>query len=299
MWAFQSIARSRLAAIVMLTLAARVAIAQPSVPMQTGDEGHFLGAEYRWGEMPLVQRILYDLVAIPANVGRWDAGDWVQLGIIGAGVAGLWLVEPSADVRFDRWTRVHVNPHLPKVWTRTLEFTLWPALVGGALAVWGWATTHDRPWIAQGLSLMAESVVVFHVYHVTLKVLIGREGPSFQGEGRVLGPFQALGSFPSGTPSGHAGTLYASIGTAFAYFDPPAWVQGLGHLAVGTLTAFNVIDHGHYVSEALWGAAMGWYIGRWVVAHRASPLTPVDRSSARVVPIPLERGLMLAFITRF
>lgn len=293
------IARRRLAAVLCLTLAARV-WAQPSGPVQGGGEGHFLGPEYRWGEMPLAERILHDVVAIPANVGRWDAADWAQLGIIGGGVAALWFgSRPSADLRLDRWTRVHVNPHLPTVWTRPMEFTLWPVLVGGALATWGWATTHDRPRIAQGLSLMAEAIVVFHVYHVTLKVLIGREGPSGVGEGRVLGPFQALRSFPSGTPSGHAGTLYAALGTATAYFDPPAWLQALGHVAVGTLIALNVVDHGHYASEALWGGAMGWYVGRWVVTHRASPGASAERERVRVMPIALQRGLGLALSGTF
>jgi hypothetical protein len=35
--------------------------------------GHFVGPEYRWGEMMIVQRVLYDIIAIPANVGRWQA----------------------------------------------------------------------------------------------------------------------------------------------------------------------------------------------------------------------------------
>jgi hypothetical protein len=289
-------ARGRLAALLLLAVAARVAIAQPG-ETERSDEGLFVGPGYRWGEMPLAQRVLRDVVAIPAGVGRWDAGDWLRLGIVGGSVAVLWLgADPSPDVRLDRWTRDHVNPHLPKVWTRTLEFTLWPVLVGGVLATWAWADLNDRPRLAQGLSLLAESVIVFHVYHVTLKVLIGREGPSGLGEGRVLGPFQALGSFPSGTPSGHAGTLYASIGATFAYFDPPAWVQVLGHVAVATLTVLNVVDHGHYASEVVWGGAMGWYTARWVVAHRSSAGASRERAGPRVVPVPLERGLGVALV---
>jgi hypothetical protein len=38
-------------------------------------EGIFLGDGYRWARMGVVQRVLLDLVAIPANVGRWDGTD--------------------------------------------------------------------------------------------------------------------------------------------------------------------------------------------------------------------------------
>ncbi|HYG69462.1 MAG TPA: phosphatase PAP2 family protein, partial [Anaeromyxobacteraceae bacterium] len=196
-------------------------------------------------------------------------------------------------------TRDHVNPHVPKVWTVTLEFTFWPALVAAVLGTWGWATVQDRPRIAQGLSLLSEAVVVFHAYHVTLKVLVGRERPASTGEGRVRGPFRNLGSFPSGTPSGHAGTLYAAIGAGFAFFDPPAWLQVAGHAAALALSTFNVIDHGHYASEALWGAAMGWSIGRWIVAHRAAPGAAAKRASPHVVPVPVAGGVGLAWAAAF
>jgi hypothetical protein len=47
-------------------------------------------------------------------------------------------------------------------------------------------------------------------------------------------------------------------------------VQGIGHVLVGTGIAFHVIEHKHFPSDSLWGAAMGWYVGQWVVKHRAS-----------------------------
>jgi hypothetical protein len=254
--------------------------------------------------MPVIQRVLYDVVAIPANVGSWDAGDWLQLGIIGGAVAALWLApaDPSPDVRVDRWTHVHVNPHVPTVWNDVMQPVLWGTIAVGSLGTWWWAATHDRPDIAQGFSLMGEALAVTQVYHLTAKVLIGREGPlDAEQRGRTLGPFQALRVYPAGTPSGHAGTLYSMMAAGFAYWDPPFWLQAAGHAAVGGVVAFHVIDHRHYLSESLWGAAMGWYVGRWVVRHRESPSARARPGTvaADLVPLRLEGGLGLGIAGRF
>src|SRR5689334_8425785 len=64
------------------------------------DGGAFLGPEYRWDRMPVLERVLYDVVAIPANVPRWSAGDVATFGFWGAATAALALPgSPSVDVR--------------------------------------------------------------------------------------------------------------------------------------------------------------------------------------------------------
>lgn len=267
-------------------------------------DGPLLGAQYSYAEMPVVRRVLYDLVAIPANVGSWDAGDWAQLGAIGGAVGALWLwpTDPSPDVRIDRWTTVHVNPHVPTVWNGVMQPLLWTAIAGGGLGTWWWASTHDRPDIAQGFSLMGEALAVTQVYHVTLKVLIGREGPGDGSQvGRTLGPLRALEYYPAGTPSGHAGTLYSLLSAGFAYFDPPTWVQAIGHVTVGGLVVAHVADHRHWLSDSLWGSAMGWYVGQWVVRHRTSPSIRARPGAvtADVVPLPVAGGAGLAVVGAF
>jgi hypothetical protein len=267
-------------------------------------EGPYLGPKYSWAEMPVGKRVVWDVVAIPANIPRWGTGDWVQVGLLAGAVTGLMLpLEPSGDVALDRWIAANARPRLPTVWSGPMQGALWGSLAVGGLGTWWWAVEHERWDIAQGMSLMGEAVAVTQVYHLAFKLLIGREGPmDGSDEGRVLGPGRGIVYYPAGTPSGHSATLYAVMGAGFAYFDPPMWFQLASHVAVGSLVAFHVVDRRHYLSETLWGSAMGWSIGQWVVRHRASPRHPPDLSAeimARIVPLPLRDGGGLALVGRF
>ena len=242
------------------------------VTARASDEGIFLGDRYRWAEMNLVGRVLHDVVAIPGNVGQWNAADWAQLGLWGGAVSGLMFAgNPSPDVRIDRWSTAHLDANLPTVWTRPREAALWASIAAGGLGTWAWAAARHRDDVAQGLSLMGEALAVSQIYHLALKLALGRDGPTDGSRNaEILGPLNAFRVYPSGTPSGHAATLYSLMSAGFAYFRPPAWAQVIGHVLVGGLIAFHVVEHNHYLSDSLWGAAMGWYVGQWVVTHRAS-----------------------------
>jgi hypothetical protein len=275
-------------------------------PIRCEHEGPFLGERYRWAAMPVLPRVLNDLVAIPANVPAWSAGDWAELAAWTAGVAALMApLDDPYDARLDRWIRREMTPHLPVVWNDVMQPLLWGGIAVGGLGTWWWAASSGRDDIAQGLSLMGEALAVTQAYHLTFKLLIGREGPTNgDGRGQILGPFQAVSIYPAGTPSGHAGTLYSLMSAGFAYYRPPAWLQVGGHLVVGGLVAFHVIDHRHFLSDVVWGGAMGWYVGRWVVAHRSSPVAGRPAGASRaggltVIPFLARGGGGLAASARW
>lgn len=237
--------------------------------------------------MNIAARVLRDVIAIPANVGRWETQDWAQLAWWSAAVGGLMFAgSPPLDVRLDRWTTRHLDSRLPNFWTFGKEAALWAGLAAGGLGTWGWAVATDRRDLAQGMSLLVEALAVSQIYHLTLKLALGREGPE-NGEGNalILGPANAFRVYPSGTPSGHSATFYSLLSAGFAYFRPPIWLQVVGHLLVGTAIALHVIEHQHFVSDSLWGAVMGWHVGQWVVKHRASWLYG-ENSATRVTLAP-------------
>lgn len=266
----------------------------------------FHGDEFRYDRMDAPLRALTDVVAIPASVGEWSASDWSKLALWSGGIASLMVRTPrSADSRLDGWFRSELDPRLPMVWTVPMQATLWTSLAVGGLGTWWWADRTERTGLAQGLSLMGESLAVAQAYHVGLKLLLGREGPRSDGtEPGVFGPGVGFRQYPAGAPSGHAATLYSLLSAGFAYFEPPLWLQATGHAVVGGLLAFHAIDHKHYASDLIWGGAMGWYVGQWVVAHRTSRPENGERSAARslqaaLLPMPLPGGagamLMVTF----
>jgi hypothetical protein len=291
----------------LLLVLLSLAVTAPALTAHAAEPGPFLGERYRFDEMPILKRLVYDVAAIPANVPSWGVGDWAQLAFWGSAVTVLmYPADPSLDVRLDTRFREGLSGRTPLVWTDPMQITLWGGVIVGGLGTWWWAmhTGHRDVW--QGMSLMGEALAVTQVYHLTFKFLLGRDGPGDgDGQGRFLGPMNAFRVYPAGTPSGHAGTLYSMMAAGFAYFDPPWWVQGAGHLLVGSVVAFHVVDLRHFASESLWGAAMGWYVGRWVVRHRASwkfgdaPREAPDDLDLAVVPIVAGGTGGLALAGRF
>jgi hypothetical protein len=283
----------------LLSLVLALAAAAPAV----ADEGVFLGPRYRWSEMPVLERVLHDVVAIPANVPRWSASDWAQFALVSGAVGALMLpLEDPYDARLDRWMRQELDPRLPTVWNDWMQPLLWGGLAVGGIGSWWWAASTGNDRVAQGCSLMGEALAVSQVYHLTFKFLLGRDGPSDgDGTGDIKGPVNAFHVYPAGTPSGHAATLFSLTSAGLAYFRPPVWAQAIGYGVAGGLVAFHVIDHRHFLSDSLWGAAMGFYVGRWVVRHRESPLAGENRAPrvrAAIVPMPLRGGAGLALIAR-
>ncbi len=232
----------------------------------------FLGEGYRWEDRGLFTRIGLDLVALPASAAAWQPRDWAQALGVGATVGTLMFAgSPSPDLRLDRFIEQRLSSHVPEVWTPAMQVVLWGSVGVGGLGAWALGHALGDDHLAQGASLMIESVAVTQAFHLTLKLLIGREGPGQgSGEGRILGPLASFGLLPAGTPSGHAATLFAIASSGFAYFAPPAWLQAAGYGITGTLIAFHVLNRRHFISESLWGAALGVHVGTWVVRHRAS-----------------------------
>lgn len=272
-------------------------------PPSAQDDGFLLGDRYRWAHRNVVSRVLLDVVAIPGNVGSWGRGDWLQLAFWSGAVAVPWFAgEPSLDVQLDRWAYRDVNPAVPTIWNDRMQPALWTSIAVAGFGTWAWASATGNDDVAQGCSLMGEALAVTQVYHLTLKLLIGRGGPR-DGDrtGAVKGPANAFAVYPGGTPSGHAGTLFSLASAGFAYLRPPWWVQAIGYAGVTSLVAFHVVDHRHFLSESIWGSAMGWYVGRWVVRHRAS-WRYGERGRApgvAVVPARVGRGAGLAATVRF
>ncbi|ABC83853.1 phosphatase PAP2 family protein [Anaeromyxobacter dehalogenans] len=283
----------------MIAIAAALALALAPASAAGAEPGPFLGEGTRYADLPVVRRVLLDLVAIPADAPRWSAPDAAGLALaLGSGLALMWPARPSADVRLDRWITRELNPHLPLVWNDVVQPALWGGIAVGGLGTWWLATRRGDAYVAQGCSLMAEALTVAQAYHVTVKLLVGREGPrDGDGEGRVLGPRASLRLYPAGTPSGHAATLYALLSSGTAYFEPPLAAQLGLHALVGGLVAFHVVDHRHFLSDSLLGSVLGWSVGRWVVLHRRSgPDAPRSRgpSALALVPLPLPSGGGLA-----
>jgi membrane-associated phospholipid phosphatase len=239
----------------------------------------FIGDDYRYGKLWLIPRgVLSGAIGIPASIGTWDAQDVARFAAVTLTTISLMLpTDPSADVRIQRRLRGSDHPGLDRMFPKIYTIPMTLGIVAYTTALSASFFFFKKPKLREYVSLMLESLGVTQFYHVALKLMIGREGP-YHGsrEGHIHGPTQL--SFPGGTPSGHAASAFAILVTAAEYYG--GWPMKLVcYLASVYLATSFFYNHQHFLSDVIWGAAMGDYVAKWVVRHRASDARPANRRS--------------------
>jgi len=224
---------------------------------------------YRFPELTIERRILVDALALPLAPLGWQPLDWAAAGLA-VGVTGALMLpaKPSGDVRVMNWAARRQTPFLDDFFFKV--YTVDAAIVTVGLLGVGWIasgiTRNRKVW--ELTSLTTEAVALAQFYHLTFKILLGRESPyQEQGQGEIHGP--TFKYFPGGTPSGHAANLAAFTGTIAEYFD--SWWLRAPAFAVSTYAGASLVyNEQHFPSDVVWGASLGFSTARWVVRNRSS-----------------------------
>lgn len=232
-------------------------------------DGPLQGDELRFPNARVAKRTWTDLAALPASIIGWDGGDVARFSAFAAPTLALMMpANPSLDVRMQHWVKQRESSALDKFFPKIKTIPEGLALATYGAIIFASAYVRDDRQLFEYGTLALEALAVQQFYHITTKLLMGRESP-YQGnrEGDIHGPTRFL--FPGGTPSGHASTAYAMFAVLATFYDKwPLYVLAqVGGLYVSASLIYN---NQHFVSDVIWGAALGYYIGRWVVRHRSS-----------------------------
>lgn len=268
--------------------AAAPEIASEAAPQPTAKRPLLVEDRFRYGNLWLIPRGVLSGVAIPLSIPYWSPHEITRMVATTATVTTMMLpLGPSLDVRIYRAMQSARTPFLdalfPKIYTipMTLGIAAYTTILSAGFYFF------KRPRLREYVSLMLEALGIVQFYHVSLKLLIGREGP-YQGvgEGRVFGPTRVF--FPGGTPSGHTASAFAILVTAAEYYG--TWpIRILAYVGASYMATSFAYNNQHFASDVIWGAMMGDTVARWVVRHRSSAnrgpsLRPKLQASPMVVP---------------
>ena len=127
--------------------------------------------------------------------------------------------------------------------------------VGGAMFLWGHATNNDQ--LRETGLLSGEAAIDAVIDAEVLKYAFGRERP-FTGDDKGHF-FRGKDSFPSE----HASVSWA-IASVIAHEYPGPLTEILAYGLAGGVSAARVAGQKHFLTDALAGSALGWYMGRQV-----------------------------------
>lgn len=314
-------------ALAALLLASASAFAAEADVPRAAPRGVALGEDWRYREEApllwakgLVLRTFTDFAAIPSSLPDERLAEWVPSAVVTAVTLGALvpLNGRSADARVQdaihAWRGANcanapeVSSSCPSdrpsgfhLWTDTTNVVFEGVQVSTPIILILAGALAGQPDLVEVGTLAVEAYSVALLSHLAIKVLVGREAVlSRQGGGEFFGP--SIAYFPDGFPSGHAAGLFALIGTYATYYDE-VWLQVALFGAGAVLAVGLVVDDYHFATETLFGATMGYFIGRWVVRHRSTRfIDGDDRRTVRLVavaPLTLKDGVGAAALFRF
>jgi len=217
-----------------------------------------------------------DTVYVFTAPTRWDGGDWLAA----AGAGGFVMGTTAFDRSIRNSVQAHRSPKLDR-FSRAFEHM-------GAdysfVVLAGFEGYHfmadDQRSQAVFVDGLAASLIASGFIAPALKYSVGRERPSDTANPYRFRPFTNHNSFPSG----HTTQAFA-VATVIAAHYPAWWVQVLAFGSAGLVGYCRVEQNGHFTSDVVAGALIGWSVARCVVRHndesRAPKFTFVPYSNGR------------------
>jgi membrane-associated phospholipid phosphatase len=220
------------------------------------------GTRLRWQDIP--RNVLHDEKAVflsPFHINRENAKWWL---LLGGGTAALIATDQKFSDRLPQTSSL-TNP---SKWASRIgaDYTIFP--LWGTFYVVG--KLGDRPRARDTGRLGIEALIDADITANVVKLVTQRPRPEVKGDS--VGFFQGGDAFPSG----HSIKAWALARVAAREYSDTKWVPVLAYSAATAVSVARVGGRRHSPSDALAGAAMGFFIGEFVYAHHHAPTEKVS-----------------------
>jgi membrane-associated phospholipid phosphatase len=215
------------------------------------------GTRLHWKDVP--RNVLHDQKAIftsPLHINRENAKWWILFG--GATAALI-----ANDQR--------ISDTLPQKTSLTKPST-WASRIGADYSIYPlWGTFYlvgkagDHPKARDTARIGIESLIDADITVNLLKLVTQRPRPENKGDSVSF--FKGGDAFPSG----HSIKIWALSRVAAREYSNHKWVPFLAYSSAAAVTVARFGGRRHNASDALAGAAMGFFIGDFVYRHHHAP----------------------------
>jgi len=212
----------------------------------------------------------HETTLIAKQPTKWGGKDWLKLGIVvGATFAAMPFDESITNTsRPDSTRRYYYNPFI--VGGRV--YGEWYSILGvsAIFGIYGLVAddTSSKKITIELFQAGAYAEAVTEVF----KIIVGRERPIATENSFTFHPFSIKYDFES-MPSGHATAAFA-LSTVMSRHANTTFLKILAYVPAGFTMFSRIYQHQHWLSDEIPGAAVGYFVGNWVVdlhegkAHR-------------------------------
>ena len=222
--------------------------------------------------------LLRDTWYVLSSPVRWDAQDWLKVGVGMAGVAALSLADQSLHTQMR-----HLQNGLAKdVASQIRLFGGYYSYATLGLFYVGGEIFHDPPAKAVFIDGAAATLVASGIITPALKYMVGRARPQAGQGAYSFAPFRnGNASFPSGETT----QAFAVASVIAAHYDS-LWVQVSSYGIASLVGIARIYEHGHWTSDALAGALIGTAVGTAIV-HFNEKRRKADKEETGIFITPL------------
>jgi membrane-associated phospholipid phosphatase len=214
-----------------------------------------------------------DFVKQPVN---WDGGDWLKLGLIGAST--FLVAQADQPIRTAVLKDQRYYYSVPIVAGRVWGEIYSPIVMFGGYAAVS-LITNDR-----GTRKIAYEIGQASLYagalSFVLKLVIGRSRPYSEEGNSFFRPFNSiLNQNSKSMPSGHSTVAFVLSTVLSRNADSPV-MKILAYIPALFTMISRIYQDQHWTSDTFAGAALGYFVGTWVVDHHEQNDSPVKIVSA-------------------
>jgi membrane-associated phospholipid phosphatase len=207
---------------------------------------------------------------------KWDGDDWLTLGLVGAGTYLVSQADQPIRTAVLKDQRYYYS--IPIVSGRVWGEIYTPVILFGGYAAYSLITndigTRKIAYEIGQASLYAGAL------SFVLKLAIGRSRP-YKNEGNsFFRPFNSIFDQDSKSmPSGHSTVAFVLSTVLSRNADSPV-LKVLAYVPAVVTMISRVYQDQHWTSDTFAGAALGYFVGTWVVDHHEQSDSPVKITSA-------------------
>jgi len=191
---------------------------------------------------------------------KWDGGDWLRLGVIGSATfLTMQVDQPIRDaVLKDRSYFYSVPIEAGRIYGELYSPVVFFAGFAAHSLITNNISTRKIAYEIGQASLYTGAITLI------LKTAFGRTRPYMNEGTSSYYPFSSLLDKYHSLPGGHTATAFV-LSTVLSRNAGPTWLKILAYLPAIFTPISRVYQDQHWMSDNVFGGALGYFIAKWVV----------------------------------
>jgi membrane-associated phospholipid phosphatase len=210
---------------------------------------------------------------------RWKGKDWLTVGGLAGGTALLTLADQPLRNATQGDQKYYYS--VPVVAGRVYGELYSIVGVAGSFGVYG-MIAHDTAAKKIAIELFQAGLYAEVVTGI-LKTVVGRARPYMNEGSSSFHPFSILKEDYNSFPSGHSTSAFA-LSTVLSRHAHSTFLKIAAYAPAGLTLFSRIYQDKHWVSDELLGAAIGYFVGNWVVDLHESKRHKINVDVTSIYP---------------